>query len=101
MEISRKLFLKYACIIAVAANLLLPLSNLSIARAKVSDTHDMTTAKELYLHLMGVKPDSGKEADEVPVTIQPLGNVRWVHVVNAFNQAVRADYKKVGFKPSR
>ena len=47
MEISRKLFLKYACIIAVAANLLLPLGNLSIARAEVSDTHDVTTAKEL------------------------------------------------------
>ena len=47
MEISRKLFLKYACIIAVAANLLLPLGNLSIARAEVSDAHDVTTAKEL------------------------------------------------------
>ena len=47
MEISRKLFLKYACIIAASANLLLPLGNLSIARAEVSDTHDVTTAKEL------------------------------------------------------
>ena len=47
MEISRRLFLKYACIIAASANLLLPLSNLSIARAEVSDIHDMTTAKEL------------------------------------------------------
>lgn len=47
MEISRRLFLKYACIIAASANLLLPLSNLSIARAEVSDIHDVTTAKEL------------------------------------------------------
>ena len=47
MKISRRIFLKYACIIAASANLLLPLSNLSIARAEVSDTHDVTTAKEL------------------------------------------------------
>ena len=60
----------------------------------------MTTAEELYLHLMAEKQASGEEADEVPVTIQPLGNVRWEHVANAFNQAVRAGYKKVGFKPS-
>ena len=60
----------------------------------------MTTAEELYLYLMAAKQGSGKEADDVPVTIKPVGNVRWLHVVNAFNQAVRADYKKVGFKPS-
>ena len=47
MEINGRLFLKYACIIAASANLLLPLSNLSIARAEVSDIHDVTTAKEL------------------------------------------------------
>jgi hypothetical protein len=47
MEISRRLFLKYACIIAASANLLLPLSNLSIARAEVSDIHDVTTDKVL------------------------------------------------------
>lgn len=47
MEISRRLFLKYSCIIAASANLLLPLSDLSIARAEVSDIHDVTTAKEL------------------------------------------------------
>lgn len=60
----------------------------------------LTTAEELYNYLMQMKRRYGDKADEVPVTIKPLGNVRWAHVVNAFNQAVRADYKKVGFKPS-
>ncbi len=63
----------------------------------------LTTAEELYNYLMQMKPRHGEKADgpsEVPVTIKPLGNVRWNHVVNAFNQAIRADYKKVGFKPS-
>ena len=69
---------------------------------KIENTNvaPMTTAEELYAYLIAIKSSSGKEAEDVPVTIKPLGNVRWVHVVNAFNQAVRADYKKVGFKPS-
>ena len=71
-----------------------------VIRIENTNIPPMTTAEQLYLHLMAEKPSGGKEADDVPVTIQPLGNVRWVHVVNAFNQAVRADYKKVGFKPS-
>ncbi len=60
----------------------------------------LTTAEELYNYLMQMKHRYGEKADEVPVTIKPLGNVRWNHVVNAFNQAIRADYKKIGFKPS-
>ena len=60
----------------------------------------LTTAEELHSYLMQMKQRHGDQASEVPVTIKPLGNVRWNHVVNAFNQAIRADYKKVGFKPS-
>ncbi|MCD4698978.1 MAG: biopolymer transporter ExbD [Phycisphaerae bacterium] len=60
----------------------------------------LTTAEELHNYLLQMKRRHGNKADEVPVTIKPLGNVRWMHVVNAFNQAIRADYKKVGFKPS-
>ncbi len=76
--------------------------NLDVLIQIQSDTNvpPMTTAEELYVYLMQVKPDHGKQADDVPVTIKPFGNVPWMHVVNAFNQAVRADYKKVGFKPS-
>jgi biopolymer transport protein ExbD len=39
------------------------------------------------------RDDPGK----VPVMIMPAVNVRWEHVVNAFNQAVRAKFKKIGF----
>ena len=34
---------------------------------------------------------------EQPVVIKPARGVRWQHVVDAFSQAVRAEYKKVGF----
>jgi hypothetical protein len=47
MEISGRFFLKYARIIAVSVNLLFPLNNLSIARAEVSEIHDVKTDKEL------------------------------------------------------
>jgi len=35
------------------------------------------------------------DADELRVSIEPLGAVRWQHVVDAFNQAVRAGCRKV------
>ena len=38
-----------------------------------------------------------KGVAERAVVIQPWPTVRWEHVVNAFNQAVRADYTKIGF----
>ena len=71
-----------------------------LIQIKNTNVDPMETAEELYLYLMAVKQGSGKEAEDVPVTIKPFGNVRWGHVANAFNQAVRADYKKVGFEPS-
>ncbi len=40
-------------------------------------------------------------SDEVPVVIQPRDDVRWQYVVEAFNQAVRAKFKNIGFAPSR
>lgn len=32
-----------------------------------------------------------------PVIVQPRGDVRWQHVVNAFNAAVRANYTNISF----
>lgn len=32
-----------------------------------------------------------------PIVIKPSGRVRWAHVVNAFNAAVKADYTNVAF----
>jgi biopolymer transport protein ExbD len=41
-------------------------------------------------------PNGIYSADD-PVIIQPEGNVQWGFVVNAFNAAIRARYKKVNF----
>jgi biopolymer transport protein ExbD len=43
---------------------------------------------------------SEEEREEVPVVIKSIGFVRWEHVVNAFNQAVLARYKRIGLAPS-
>jgi biopolymer transport protein ExbD len=37
---------------------------------------------------------------EVPVIIQPQPDVRWQYVVEAFNQAVRAEFENIGFAPA-
>ena len=55
-------------------------------------------AGELYRILEGEKRVTGSA--NRPVVIEPRGDVRWEHVVNAFNQAVRAKYKKIGFATS-
>jgi hypothetical protein len=47
MQISGRLFLKCACIIGVSVNLLLPLNNLSVARAEASEIHNVKTDKGL------------------------------------------------------
>ena len=38
-------------------------------------------------------------ADRLRIIIQPVGRVRWQHVVDAFNQASRAGCTRVGFAP--
>lgn len=39
----------------------------------------------------------GRYASEDPLIIQPVGNVAWGHVVNAFNAAVKAKFANVQF----
>jgi biopolymer transport protein ExbD len=41
-----------------------------------------------------------EEAEKLPIIIKPMQGVRWGHVVDAFNQAVRAGMKEVGVAPS-
>jgi len=55
-------------------------------------------AERLYQLLLGRREVAGSTRS--PVVIQPRADVRWEHVVNAFNQAVRAKYKKIGFASS-
>jgi len=43
----------------------------------------------------------GSYKDDNPVMIKPDGTVRWQHVVNAFNAAIKARYRNVSFaKPT-
>ena len=54
-------------------------------------------AGQLYLKLEGAKRLYGEAA---VVIIKPHPMVRWTHVVNIFNQAVRCHFKEIGFAPS-
>jgi len=38
--------------------------------------------------------------EKVPVVIRPMGKVRWEYVVNPFNQALVAGYKRIGLAAS-
>ena len=52
------------------------------------------SAPDLYEKLMARRSQLG---DEIPILIHPLSDVRWEFVVEAFNQAVRARFKNIGF----
>ena len=45
----------------------------------------------------GPNNPAGIYKDDSPILIEPEGNVRWQHVVNAFNAAVKAKYRNVSF----
>ncbi len=60
---------------------------------------EIRTADELYQSLQRVRTGIGAKADEAPVLISPTREVRWAFVVEAFNQAVRARFKNIGFIP--
>jgi len=55
----------------------------------------ITSPQELYQCLKQRQDQLG--SDEVPIVILPNADVPWEFVVQAFNQAVRARYKKIGF----
>ena len=50
---------------------------------------------DLYAFLKNRQEQVG--SDEVPIIILPSADVPWEFVVQAFNQAVQAKYKKIGF----
>ncbi|MBN1941849.1 MAG: biopolymer transporter ExbD [Phycisphaerae bacterium] len=55
--------------------------------------------EDLY-NMLESRKKSGAVTIETPVEIRPWSNVRWKHVVGAFNAAVRAKYKNIGFSSS-
>lgn len=56
--------------------------------------------EDLYKMLM-TRQQSGSVDVETPVQIRPWANVRWKHVVGAFNASVRAKYENIGFSASQ
>lgn len=58
--------------------------------------------RDLTAHLIAIQdaPEKGRSgfaAPDSPVIIRPGGQVKWAHVVNAFNSSVRAAYTNVSF----
>ena len=56
----------------------------------------LTEVPKIYDYLVSFK-QQGVDAESVPVYIKPDDRVRWEFVVDAFNQAIRANYKNTGF----
>jgi biopolymer transport protein ExbD len=53
--------------------------------------------QEELFRMLKARQNSGSVTDETPVQIRPWTSVRWKYVVAAFNAAVRARYKNIGF----
>jgi biopolymer transport protein ExbD len=60
--------------------------------------HRFDTAAGLYGYL--VEFAEYEDPEKVPVVIRPTGKVCWDHVVNSFNQALVAGYKRIGLARS-
>jgi biopolymer transport protein ExbD len=73
------------------------------AGARVSvDNRRVKNFAQLHERLVQLQdnPEKGRSGPygvDNPVVIEPQGEVRWQHVVNAFNAAVRAEYGNVNF----
>jgi len=56
----------------------------------------LASPEKLYEQLVSRRKQAGG-SKEIPVVIHPRYDVRWDFVVEAFNQAVRAEYKNITF----
>lgn len=76
--------------------------NLDTARYKLQGMPDATDAKSLFEKLRQKVSQSGGEsgAERIQVVIRPRRNAPWQFVVEAFNQAMRAKFKNIGFAPA-
>ncbi len=54
-----------------------------------------SSPEQLYQQLVGKREAIG--STKPPVEIRPSGDVAWAHVVNAYNQALRAKFENIGF----
>lgn len=92
-----------------------PQAQASVELEKVIVHMDMAADDEVYMEIDGVDTAVGSsfaelhrqltelsrqfDTTESPVVIKPTGRVPWGPVVNAYNQARRANYEIVGFAP--
>ena len=62
--------------------------------------HNVTIGswEDLYANLKAIQEQFGSQ--EIPIIVQPDGNVPWASVINAYNQAVRGQFKTIGFAPT-
>jgi biopolymer transport protein ExbD len=79
---------------------LLPMGRTSdaVQYALADEGISLQSPTQLYERLLARREALG--TDEIPVIIDPRGGVRWKFVLEAYNQAVRAKYKNVGFAPA-
>jgi len=52
--------------------------------------------ERLFIRLRAHQESLGG-SKEIPIIIQPRGNVPWQYVLQAYNQTVRAEFKSIGF----
>ena len=83
-------------------NIILSSVDVSSVKITINQTQYAANFTELHRLLMSLQHDptrglNGPYAPDNPVIIKPDGQVRWQHVVNAFNAAVRARYANVAF----
>jgi len=72
------------------------------ARINVGGAAEFTSFAELRAHLIGIQnnPSKGRDgwaAVDNPIIIRPSGDVRWNHVVDAFNASFGAGYANISF----
>lgn len=63
---------------------------------EVDNLNPIDKQEDLY-NMLIARQKSGSVTVETPVQIRPSTSVRWKYVVGAFNAAVRAKYKNIGF----
>ena len=77
---------------------ILPSNNRKDAIFEVEGVHEqITNGEQLYQFLIQRK--QALQSAEGPIIIRPDAYVRWQHVVEVFNQAVRAKFENIGFAP--
>jgi biopolymer transport protein ExbD len=67
--------------------------------AQVNPSPEAVPAEGLYQALNAYREKNNLTGETATIVIVPYGDVRWQYVVNAYNQAVRAKFKKIGFAP--